>query len=89
MESLIAALIGWISIEDEIINLQTGQRIKNITGDDNISRAEVIYPNGDIEEYSGEAADAFFDRGEALAIASDAFLKQLDILTKQAQGAQL
>lgn len=83
MESLIAALIGWIATDDEILNIQTGVRVVG-TGDDT-SRAEVTYPNGDVVEYEGAAADAIFERAENLALASAALNEQLNRLVSESQ----
>lgn len=82
MEALIAVLIGWVGTTDEIINLQTGLRIRNV-GDGSGSRAELVYPNGDVEEYDGPNADAIFDRAELLLDASDAFMAQLNTTISQ------
>lgn len=83
MEGLIAALVGWISTSDEIINLQTGLRIRNISEGDE-SRAEIVYPTGDVEEYAGADADLIFDRTETLAVAAEALVIQLNNLAAQA-----
>lgn len=63
-------LVGWVTTRDEVINLATGLRIRN-TGDDIESRAEVVYPSGDVEEYMGADADIIFERTELLAGAAD------------------
>lgn len=86
MEGLIAALVGWITTSEEVINLQTGLRIRN-TGDEIESRAEIVYPSGDTEEYIGADADLIFDRTETLAAAAEALTLQLNVIAAQAAAA--
>lgn len=80
MEALIAALIGWIETPDELLNIQTGLRVRNVS-DDTGSKAEVTFPNGEVWEYLDEAADAIFDRAEQLARAGTALNHQLNVMT--------
>ena len=72
-----------ITTADEIINLQTGMRIRNTT-EGELARCEVIYPSGDVQEYEGADADSIFDRAENIAEAAEALNAQLNKLTQTA-----
>lgn len=85
MEGLIAALVGWISTEDAIINIQTGVRIENVTEDEKNPQAEIFFPDGTSEVYSGKDAEAIFDRSEQLAMAGGVLIQQLNKLTEGVQ----
>lgn len=77
MEALLAACIGWIATEDELIDLRSGLRVRNVS-DDEGPAAEIVYPNGDVEEFRGKDADAVFDRAEWLAEAAGKLIRQFD-----------
>lgn len=87
MEGLIAALVGWISTEDAIINIQSGLRIENVTEDENNPRAEIFFPDGTSEIFEGKDAEAIFDRSEQLAVAGGFLIQQLNKLTEGVQQA--
>lgn len=82
MEALIAALVGWISTEDAIINIQTGLRIVNVTEQDDKPAAEIFYPDGTSEVYEGKDAEAIFDRSDQLSAAGNVLIEQLNKLTQ-------
>jgi hypothetical protein len=82
MEALIAALVGWISTEDAIINIQTGLRIVNVTEHDDKPAAEIFYPDGTSEVYEGKDAEAIFDRSDQLSAAGNVLIEQLNKLTQ-------
>ena len=77
MEALIAALVGWITTEEQILNIQTGLRISDISETDEDPSVEVFFPDGTSEVFTGKDADAIIDRGEALAAAGNALIVQL------------
>ena len=81
MEALIAALVGWITTEEQILNIQTGLRISDISETDEEPSVEVFFPDGTSEVFTGKDADAIIDRGEALAAAGGVLLAQLGKLT--------
>lgn len=81
MEALIAALSGWITTEDIILNLQTGLRVVNQTDDEKEPKAEIFFPDGTSEVFEGSDAIAIFDRAEALAAAGSHMLAQINNLT--------
>ena len=81
MEALIAALSGWISTEDIVVNLQTGLRVVNQTENEANPAAEIFFPDGTSEVFEGTDAIAIFDRAEALAAAGSHMLAQINNLT--------
>jgi len=88
MEALIAALSGWITTEDIVLNLQTGLRIVNQTEDEANPTAEIFFPDGTSEVFEGPDAIVIFDRAEALAAAGGFMLAQLNTMTGyQPEGA--
>lgn len=91
MEALIAALVGWISTEDQIINIQTGLRIQDITPDaDDPTQIEIFFPDGTSETFDGTDADEILDRCDQLAVAGKVLLAQLTKMTGgiQPEGVQ-
>lgn len=82
MESLLAACLGWIATQDELIDIRSGMRVRNIS-DDRGTRAEIVYPNGDIEEFEGNDADAIFDRAEWLSNAAANLISKFDAAAAQ------
>src|SRR4051794_32324701 len=60
-----ASLVGWIAVDNDIINLQTGLRIRNLS-DTKTARADVQFLNGDVETYDGEDAEAILERAEII-----------------------
>ena len=80
MEALIAALVGWITTEEQILNIQTGLRISDISETDEEPSVEVFFPDGTSEVFTGKDADAIIDRGEALAAAGNVLIAQLSRL---------
>ena len=82
MEALIAALVGWITTEEQILNIQTGLRISDISETDEEPSVEVFFPDGTSEVFTGKDADAIIDRAESLASAGQIFLAQLTKLTR-------
>ena len=83
MEALIAALVGWIDTEVSIIDLRTGLQVENTTGDDETTKCEITFPNGDVSEFEGADADAIMDRAATLAAAGAALIAQLNQLTAE------
>ena len=81
MEALIAALVGWITTEEQILNIQTGLRISDISETEAEPSVEVFFPDGTSEVFTGKDADTILDRAEALASAGGALLTQLSKLT--------
>ena len=87
MEALIAALSGWITTEDIVLNLQTGLRVVNETDDEANPKAEIFFPDGTSEVFEGTEAIAIFDRAESLAAAGAVLLEQLNRLTSEHTAA--
>ena len=85
MEALIAALVGWITTEEQILNIQTGLRISDISETEDEPSVEVFFPDGTSEVFTGKDADAIIDRAESLASAGQVLLAQL---TKLARGSE-
>ena len=81
MEALIAALVGWITTEEQILNIQTGLRISDISETEDDPSVEVFFPDGTSEVFTGKDADTILDRAEALATAGNVLLTQLNKLT--------
>jgi hypothetical protein len=77
MEALIAALVGWIATEEQILNIQTGLRISDISETDEAPSVEVFFPDGTSEVFNGKDADSILDRAEVLATAGGILLTQL------------
>ena len=82
MESLIAALVGWITTEEQILNIQTGLRISDISETEDEPSVEVFFPDGTSEVFTGKDADTILDRAEALAAAGGVMLTQLSKLAQ-------
>lgn len=87
MEGLIAALLGWVDTSNSIIDLRSGLQIFNTTddGDDAEPSCELVFPNGQSIDFTGDDAAAIMDRAELLATSATALVAQLNVLTAAAQ----
>ena len=87
MDGLIGALIGWIAIGNDVINLNNGLRITNLSTERE-AKVEVLHLDGSVAEYVGDDADAMLDRAESLCNAAIALTAQLDRMAAAVQPDQ-